>query len=285
MTGAFVVRGAPRVVYQSSKKGGSDPAAWPPRFAKLTLGFDGGAAAVYADSRRLGKVRLVDDPAAVLPKGRDVLTDPPSPAELGHLLGGMRQPVKAALMDQAILAGVGNWVADEVLYQARVHPAAPAGGLGEAALGRLAAALPAVAKTAVDAGADESRFPEDFIFHVRWDERAGNSLLGRRVAWTKVGGRTTAYVPDLQKLAGDGGGGGKGGSGDAPAPEPKPGAGKGGDGDALAPKPKRPAPKQAAPATAPAPKRAKAPSPKKAKPAAKPRAASGRGPKAALRGP
>ena len=97
---------------------------------------------------------------------------------------------------------MGNWVADEVLYQARLHPEAPAKLLTEGEVERLHSALHSVPKTAVDAGADSSRFPKDWLFHHRWSKKkAGGSVGGRAIEIITVGGRTTAYVPEVQKLS------------------------------------------------------------------------------------
>jgi formamidopyrimidine-DNA glycosylase len=232
MTGSVAVRGVGRIQYVNA--GTVDNAVWPPPFTKLALDFSagggGGASgpppppatttlveAAFADPRRFGKVRLVADPRAGLPAGRDVLTDPPSPAALAAALAaaGPARKVKPWLMDQAVLAGVGNWVADEVLWAARIHPEAGAATLSDAQAGALAAALRAVVSLAAAARADDSRYPRSWIFHTRWGKAAGATVEGHRIAFIDVGGRTTAYVPGLQKkgerAAGREGGGGGGG--------------------------------------------------------------------------
>ena len=108
---------------------------------------------------------------------------------------------------------MGNWVADEVLYQARLHPEAPAKLLTEEEVERLHSALHSVPKMAVDAGADSSRFPSDWLFHHRWSKKkAGGSVGGRAIEIITVGGRTTAYVPEVQKMSE------QAAAGDVPAP-------------------------------------------------------------------
>jgi formamidopyrimidine-DNA glycosylase len=61
--------------------------------------------------------------------GRDALTDLPRSRQLGELLAGRRAPIKALLLDQAIVAGVGNIYADESLHRARIAPHRPGGDL------------------------------------------------------------------------------------------------------------------------------------------------------------
>jgi formamidopyrimidine-DNA glycosylase len=84
------------------------------------------------DPRRLGGVILDPDEAAL---GVDAASV--RPAELRDALAGSAAPLKARLMDQARLAGVGNLIADEVLYRAALDPARPAGSLGPAEVRRL----------------------------------------------------------------------------------------------------------------------------------------------------
>ena len=69
------------------------------------------------------------------------------------------------MLPQTFSAGVGNWVADEVLYQARLHPETTAKLLDEDEVRRLHDALYNVPKVAVEAGADSSKFPKDWLFH------------------------------------------------------------------------------------------------------------------------
>src|SRR3989442_1296893 len=99
--------------------------AWPPRFAKLILTFDDGGALAFADARRLGRARLRVDPAAEPPislLGFDAWRGLPPPASFKRLVGARSSPMKALLLDQSFAAGVGNWIADEGLYQARIGP-------------------------------------------------------------------------------------------------------------------------------------------------------------------
>ena len=141
MTGSFPVKGVKRVAYVN--EGGSaqkevkeeteeeeagafaspsSQAQWPPRFCKLELSLTDDTKVAYCDPRRFGRVQLVQPASAVaerLPSGRDVLNDPLSPQELAVALekvnkGKAGRALKTVLMEQSFLAGVGNWVADEV---------------------------------------------------------------------------------------------------------------------------------------------------------------------------
>ncbi|MBI2205179.1 MAG: hypothetical protein HYU41_15130 [Candidatus Rokubacteria bacterium] len=176
---------------------------WPPRFTKLRLLLDDGNELVYADARRLGRIRLRDDPSSEPPislLGFDALVALPSTAAMADVLGGRAAPIKAVLLDQSFSAGVGNWIADEVLYQARVAPNRPARTLSRDEVSRLRAAIRTVIGTAVRVGADGDRFPRTWLFHNRWGKAAGAiTPRGERIRFDTIGGRTTAWAPSVQK--------------------------------------------------------------------------------------
>ena len=109
------------------------------------------------------------------------------------------------LLDQANLSGVGNWVADEVLYQARIHPEQYCNTFDDKQIKKLHDALISVCTTAVETLADTEQFPDDWIMKYRWDKgkKDGNVLPnGEKIVHLKVGGRTSAIVPTLQKKTG-----------------------------------------------------------------------------------
>jgi formamidopyrimidine-DNA glycosylase len=109
--------------------------------------------------------------------------------------------VKAVLLDQGFSAGVGNWIADEVLYQARIDPRRRTNTLSRAEIARLRAKLRLVIGTAVRVGADSDRFPPKWLFHTRWSKRLQSpvTVRGERIRYLTVGGRTTAWVAEVQR--------------------------------------------------------------------------------------
>jgi formamidopyrimidine-DNA glycosylase len=173
-----------------------------PRFWKLELILDGGRRVAYADARRFGRIRLQQDPAREPPialLGFDPLEALPSAPDLAAHLSRRKAPLKAVLLDQSLFAGVGNWVADEVLYQARLSPHRPARSLSPAEVRRLRRSLQAVIARAVSVNADSDRFPTTWLFHTRWGRRVG-ALTARdeAIVHETIGGRTTAWVPSRQ---------------------------------------------------------------------------------------
>src|SRR5215831_1154576 len=92
---------------------------WPPRFTKLRLVLADGHELAIVDGRRLGRIRLRHDPRSEPPirgLGFDALKGLPSPGRFRALARARTSAVKALLLDQSFAAGVGNWIADEVLY-------------------------------------------------------------------------------------------------------------------------------------------------------------------------
>jgi formamidopyrimidine-DNA glycosylase len=200
MTGGLHVPTRPPLRLMSSR--GTTATGWPPRFVKLRLTFDDGGELAMADARRLGRIRLREDPRRQPPLvdlGFDALHELPSPARFLALLRERTAPMKALLLDQTFAAGVGNWIADEVLYQARIDPRRPARTLSAAEASRLRRRLHAVLTTAVNANADSDRYPKTWLFHRRWDQDPlARTTTGAQIRWETIAGRTSAWAPSLQ---------------------------------------------------------------------------------------
>jgi len=201
MSGGFHVRGeTPMKLVAHGRKG---PDVWPPRFIKMHVTLDDGGEVIMVDPRRFGRIRLRDEPTEGHPiasLGFDPLIDPLSPASFRAAVRRRAAPIKAVLLDQSFAAGVGNWIADEVLYQARIDPRRRANTLSDDEVLSIRRALSMVIRTAVRVGADKSRFPKTWLFHVRWGKAVGAATAdGHPITHTTIGGRTTAWVPAVQR--------------------------------------------------------------------------------------
>jgi formamidopyrimidine-DNA glycosylase len=179
--------------------GPNDPS---PRFWKLDVRA-GDRRVVFCDVRRLGRIRLLNDPAGEPPisdLGFDALEGLPPVAELARLLARRSAPIKAVLLDQSLFAGVGNWIADEVLFQAGISPHRLARDLSKAEVGRLRRVLHAIVAFAVKHDADSSKFPKSWLFHQRWEYRGDQQTSrGESIVRETIGGRTAAWVPTRQR--------------------------------------------------------------------------------------
>ena len=203
MTGAFRAPDEPALELASSPK--AESADWPPRFCKVRLQLDDGGELAFVNKRRLGRVRLRDEPESAAPVaelGWDPLEDTLRSEDVAARFARRKGAIKGALLGQTLFAGVGNWIADEVLYQAGLDPRRPAAELSRAEVSRLVERLRDVVKYAVDVDADKARFPGTWLFHHRWGNgRAGEPRTsdGDPITFIKVAGRSTAWVPTRQK--------------------------------------------------------------------------------------
>jgi formamidopyrimidine-DNA glycosylase len=184
MTGVLEVDGVAAAedwAYASSRK--------VPAWARLTVRFDDGGALLLRDARRLGGVELDPDEHRL---GVDAAAV--TPAQLRALLAGSAAPLKARLMDQARLAGLGNLLTDEILWRAGLDPARPAGELSAAELRRLHTHLRRTIAVLGERGGSHTGDLQDSRVRGGRCPRDGAELLRRT-----VGGRTTYSCPEHQR--------------------------------------------------------------------------------------
>lgn len=202
MAGWIRELGAPTIRLREHGQAPMDDENGRPRFLKMLLVTDEGRRVAFTDGRRLGRLWLGNPAtdARFQALGPDVFRSLPSSKEIGTMLAKRKAPIKSLLLDQALFAGVGNWIADEALYHARISPKRLGADLSKAEIERLRNALAKVVETAVELGADSGKYPQDWLFHQRWGGAKGVELVqGRRIVREPVGGRTTAWVPEVQK--------------------------------------------------------------------------------------
>jgi formamidopyrimidine-DNA glycosylase len=201
MTGDF--RSPQGPILHLASHGRNELATWPPRFPKIHLLFDDGGELVMTNKRRLGRIRIQSDPLKVPPiskLGFDPLLEMPSLSNFRTLLKKRKRTIKGLLLDQSFIAGVGNWIADEVLYQAQLHPERRAHQMTEKESQNVYRKLIDVIGTAVSVDARKDLFPADWLFHRRWGKAADTKTIdGKKIIHIDVAGRTSAIVPSLQK--------------------------------------------------------------------------------------
>ena len=118
-----------------------------PPHAAVVLGL-GSSRCILVDPRQFGRVAL-GQPSGL---GPEPLDDAFGPSELSRALGDSKQPIKARLLDQSVVAGIGNIYANEALHVARIRPGRPASGLRHDEVHRLHAAIQQVLNRAVALG-------------------------------------------------------------------------------------------------------------------------------------
>ncbi|KAK6005278.1 hypothetical protein QM012_008057 [Aureobasidium pullulans] len=191
------------------------PQEWPPRFWKFILQLENDSNEIaFVDPRRLARIRVVEAEAQELRNTTPLKENGPDPvidkdilteAWLEEKLKSKKVPVKALMLDQANISGIGNWVADEILYQARIHPEQYSYTFSSTQVAALHKAMMDVCGTAVGVLADSKQFPETWLMKYRWDKgKKDKNVLpnGDKIVHLKVGGRTSAIVPRLQKKTG-----------------------------------------------------------------------------------
>ncbi len=179
---------------------------------RAVLRLDNGSDVAYRDVRRFGTWELFEDgdldPYLAARLGPEPL-GPLSVAQFGARLEGRRAPLKAALLDQRTIAGLGNIYVDEALWISSLHPLRVAGSLDDSELGRLHRAIRRVLRKGIerqgstlrDYAQPDGRYgsmQNEFRAYGRGGEpcdRCGAPLV--RIA---VGGRTTTLCPDCQTL-------------------------------------------------------------------------------------
>ena len=180
---------------------------------RAVVRLDDGSDVAYRDVRRFGTWLLLepDEVEAYVDArvGREPLADAYRTKHLAEKLHGRRAPVKAAILDQRTVAGVGNIYADEALWRARIHPLTPAAALGPEEVKALYRGV----REALRAGirrhgstlrdyrlpnGDQGEAQREFKVYGRGGEPCDR--CGTPIDKTRVAGRGTWYCPSCQRL-------------------------------------------------------------------------------------
>jgi formamidopyrimidine-DNA glycosylase len=180
---------------------------------RAVVRLDDGSDVVYRDVRRFGTWLLVEpeelDPYLAERVGHEPLERSFTAKRLAEALAGRSAPVKAAILDQRRLAGVGNIYADEALWRARIHPRRPAGELGPDELKALHAGIRRALKAGIDrqgATLRDYRTPDggsgsmQHEFKVYGREGEPCDRCGTPIEKIRAAGRGTWYCPACQRL-------------------------------------------------------------------------------------
>ncbi len=176
----------------------------------VRMALDGGLALVFNDPRRFGLLRVgsVDDFDELRQVGDDPLTDVWSAERWRDVLRGRRLPIKNLLMDQRVVAGIGNIYANEMLFVAGIRPRRRAGAVRRAEVERLAAAVRQVLDEAVRLGGssisdflDADGQPGYFQIHHTVYDRAGEPCRRCATPIRRIvqSGRSSFYCPSCQR--------------------------------------------------------------------------------------
>ena len=203
--------------YYYRKKAGEPEEEWPPKYMKFLLETNTSPKieAAFVDFRRFGRIRLLDCPESEIRKISPLCENGPDPVvdkdlvTESWLLNKCRSkkvPIKALLLDQANISGIGNWVGDEIMYHAKIHPEQYSNSLSDAQLKQLHTSIHHICSTAVELLGDSDQFPESWLFKHRWSKGKKDAPTklpnGDKIVFLTVGGRTSAVIPNVQKKTG-----------------------------------------------------------------------------------
>lgn len=191
-----------------------DPDTTPVRHTHFSASLDDGREVRFIDPRTFGFVAVYDEDeirsSGVGRLGPDAWLDPPTPSGLLDALSGRTAPIKALLLDQGPISGLGNIYADEALHLAGIAPTRPGGGLTTEEAERLVDAIHQVLARAIEAGGTTL----DDLAYLLPDGRAGDNLsylrvygrdgepcetCGTVITRVVVRGRSTHYCAECQQ--------------------------------------------------------------------------------------
>jgi formamidopyrimidine-DNA glycosylase len=189
----------------------TSPMAARPQHTHFVAETDRGDEIRLIDPRTFGFVAVVtpEELARFTDLGPDALTDLPRARTLAKSLAGRTAPIKSLLLDQRLLAGLGNIYADEVLNRARVRPTRPGGALNPEEIARLRRAIKPILSAGIAAGGtslDDLAYllpngeAGDYLQRLRVYGREGDHCrrCGTVIERVVVGGRSSFYCPTCQ---------------------------------------------------------------------------------------
>jgi formamidopyrimidine-DNA glycosylase len=170
-----------------------------PAHTRVLFIFTNNHGLAFDDQRMFGEIGLLKDVDGFLKKreiGADALKI--SLAQFKEILEKHHGAVKSILLNQKLIAGIGNIYADEILFRARMHPATEISGLNDKSLTKLFRAKHYILQRAIAAKADVDQMPKSWLLPHRG--KGGKCpRCGRQLRSSKIGGRTAWFCPHCQR--------------------------------------------------------------------------------------
>lgn len=170
-----------------------------PKFAHIVFEFENGFHLGFENKRKFGWLDLAESVESFKrEKNLSVDARDLSWEDFHEAIKSRRKAIKSVLLDQSVAAGIGNWMADEILYQAKIHPESKVNALQNQHLQAIYKAMKKVIETAIEKEAVYRDFPADFLMHNR---KSGGICYhtGEDIEKIKVGGRSTYLCPNWQE--------------------------------------------------------------------------------------
>ncbi|MDZ7700387.1 MAG: DNA-formamidopyrimidine glycosylase family protein [Deltaproteobacteria bacterium] len=171
-----------------------------PEYEQLVIDFVNGYHLSYDCRRKLGRIRLIDDLDTFISEkglGPDALDDRFDLKAFEGRLNNTRSAIKSALMNQEIMAGIGNIYSDEMLFQAGIYPKMKANQLDQTLIQKLFEVMKEVLKTAITCGANPDELPNTYVIPRRGKD-GECPKCGTGLTRITVSGRTGYYCHQCQ---------------------------------------------------------------------------------------
>ena len=159
-------------------------------------------ALVLSDPRQFGRVRFAQSEAAPswwvkLPPS--ILSDQFKRSSIAEFCRRRKaSPLKALLLMQERFPGIGNWMADEILWRARLHPQIRAGTLSPSEISALYRVTRTVCAKAIEVMDKDGQFPKGWLFSHRWEDGGKCPRCRTGLMRAVIGGRRTCWCPKCQ---------------------------------------------------------------------------------------
>jgi formamidopyrimidine-DNA glycosylase len=189
------------------------PAGREAPYTRVAFDLDDGRRLLYTDPRKFGRLALAvrtDLPTIFAAVGPEPLDDAFTPEVLAARLAGRSRPVKALLLDQSVVAGLGNIYADEALFRAGIHPLRPAASLAPDEIAALHAGIQSALLTGIEHGGTTFGRHRDIydeagtnLEHLDVYRRTGQPCVrcGTAIERIVVAQRGTHFCPSCQPLS------------------------------------------------------------------------------------
>ena len=168
-----------------------------PDHTVLDIRFADGHSLSYVSVRKLGKVDMARSRDEYVKKanlGPDAFRL--KEREFSRIIGGRGGNIKSALMDQSLMAGIGNIYSDEILYQAGIHPGRKTGSISDR--DSLYRAMHGVLREAIKSGALPEKMPVHFLLRRRKEGKACGKCSGR-ISKKTINGRSSYFCDSHQE--------------------------------------------------------------------------------------
>lgn len=213
MTGQLIYRRKDKIIEGGHSLSVAPTRDFPPKHAWVIWSFDDGAKLCFSDMRKFGYLKIVNDKnkAKIVAKyGPEPLTKNFTYANFIKALGKRTAPIKSLLLNQALIAGIGNIYADEACFEAKIFPGMPANKLTDAEKKNLFTAINFILKKAIkykgttfkdylSPHGKKGNF-SDFLQVYKRDKRkcfrCERGIIGNK----KIGGRSSRHCPVCQKI-------------------------------------------------------------------------------------